>query len=332
MDTEYSKKTGIPCHACFTVLPLYPSGDGKYQAMKCSRCGLVQTNPMPGIDELKKYYSDFGFLPPKTSAVNEQLKAIRQSIIHHLGSSGNEKNFLDYGGGYGLYAKAASELGWETILFDYDNGALDFARSELGIEQTTADLHSLPDHSFDVIWSFHVAEHWRSIDDSFNDIDRLIKRGGRLVIATPNARSWEKYVRIAHFKTYLKAWRTRGLSLTDALKLILRYDSVLCWDPPRHLYAYTPESLRRIGERRGYETELRVGSNNDPLYEPRRYIIASPAKRFRTLRLHLMKRPWKLGAAWALVRLGCEQLSFRILNTIAPQGGEQLYMVFTKKP
>jgi SAM-dependent methyltransferase len=292
---------------------------------------LVQTIPMPGLDELKEYYSAFSFLPPQKEAVEEQLAAIRQSLIHHFGLSGTGGTFLDYGGGHGLYAKAASGLGWKVSLFDYDVGALDYAANTLGIEDTTADLESLSDHSFDVIWSFHVAEHWRNIDDSFNDLDRLIKPGGRLVIATPNARSWEKYVRAGHFKTYLAAWRNRGLSLVDTLKLLLRYDSVFCWDPPRHLYAFTPESLRKVAERRGYTTKLRVGTNNDPLFEPRRYILGDPGMRFHILTGILVKRPWRLGAAWALLRLGYEQLCFRILSLLAPLGGEQLYMIFTKK-
>lgn len=319
------------CDACQNELPPCLGGNGRFQARKCSSCGLVQTDPMPELEELKEFYSAFGFLPPAPAVMEEQLTTIRQSLIHHLGPSGNGSSFLDYGGGYGLYAKAASELGWKVFLFDYDLGALEFAANKLAIEQATSDLHSLADHSFDLIWSFHVAEHWRSIDDSFDNLDRLIKPGGRLFIATPNARSWEKYVRIAHFKTYVRAWRHRGLRLMDALQLILRYDSVLCWDPPRHLYAYTPESLRRIGERRGYQTELRVGTNNDTHFEPRRYIIASPSKRFHDLVGQIARRPWKIGAAWALIRLVCEQLSFRILNSLAPLGGEQLYMVFTKK-
>lgn len=164
--------------------------------------------------------------------------------------------------------QSASGLDWKVVLFDFDQGALEFASNQLSISKTTSDLSSLVDDSFDVIWAYHVAEHWRSIDDSFNDLDRLIKPGGKLVIATPNARSWEKYLRPAHFKYYYQAWRNRGLSPVNALKLLLSYDSVFCWDPPRHLYAYTPESLHRIGARRGYSTELRVGANTDPYFEP----------------------------------------------------------------
>ena len=122
--------------------------------------------------------------------------------------------------------QSASGLDWKVVLFDFDQGALEFASNQLSISKTTSDLSSLVDDSFDVIWAYHVAEHWRSIDDSFNDLDRLIKPGGKLVIATPNARSWEKYLRPAHFKYYYQAWRNRGLSPVNALKLLLSYDSV----------------------------------------------------------------------------------------------------------
>jgi hypothetical protein len=152
-----------------------------------------------------------------------------------------------------------------------------------------------------------------------------------VVVATPNARGWEKYLRPGHLKAYHEAWRDRGLNFLTSLSLLLRYDSVFCWDPPRHLYAFTPESLLRVGERLGYSTELRVGTNNDPRFEPRRYVIAAPGKRFDALIRMLAKQPWRLGLSFAIVKLFLEQLLFRMFNSLMPTGGEQLYMVFTKK-
>jgi len=49
-------------------------------------------------------------------------------------------------------------------------------------------------------------------------------------------------------------------------------DSILAWDPPRHLFAFTPKSLAAIGVRFGRETEIFVGYNTNRLFEPRQYV------------------------------------------------------------
>lgn len=330
MDPHTERQASAFCDACLADLSERLNHGGEFQATKCHLCGLVQTTSVPTLEELKGYYGSFGFLPPDTTRV-VQLKAIQNSLLFHLGRPKVGQTFLDYGGGYGMYAKAASGLGWKVTLFDYDKGALEFAASEFGIEDVTSDLGPNKDQTFDVIWAYHVIEHWRDVNDSFKDVASLLSPSGRFVVATPNARSWEKYIRVGHFRGYLHAWRARGLSLNSSLRLLLGYDSVFCWDPPRHLYAFTAKSLQLIGKRFGYSTTLRVGSNNDPRFEPRRYVIASPKDRFRSLTQLLLKKPWRIGAIWAIVKLAVEQILFVILGTLMPSGGEQLYMIFTKK-
>ena len=205
MPQYHTTSANSHCDACLSALPVSLNQAGDFHAHKCPHCGLTQTRPMPEVEELKAYYSAFGFLPPDPQTIKNHLDSIRKSLNYHLGPCKAGESLLDYGGGYGLYAKAARDLVWDVALFDYDIGALDFAARELGLNRQTADLASISDESFDVIWAFHVAEHWRCVDDSFNDLDRLVKPGGRLILATPNARSWEKYLRSSHFRNYLKA-------------------------------------------------------------------------------------------------------------------------------
>lgn len=330
IQTSQFQPTIAYCSACDTEQSEPIPAKGDYTASKCRRCGLVQTNPVPSVETLVEYYRAFGFLPPAPARMHDDCGSIAVSLLYHLGMPRANSTFLDYGGGYGLYAKAAQNLGWEACLFDYDEGALAFARRELRLPHVVSDTGGLRGQQFDVIWAFHVAEHWRSIDQELDEIDRLLKPSGQIVLATPNARSWEKYIRPDHLKSYIRAWRARGLSWGALLKLLLGFDSVFCWDPPRHLFAFTPKSFEEIASRRGYSCEIRVGSNNDVLYEPRRYINGQPAESALLLIREILKKPWKVGSIRALLSIALQQSLFSTLNLMLPRGGEQLYVVFSR--
>lgn len=319
------------CDACHVDARMEMGRRPGYRAEKCHACGLVHTVPVPTLDELKAFYDGFAFLPPKISAIETDLESIRHSLEFHLGARDARTQFLDYGGGYGLYAKAARQLGWEVSLFDFDPGALKFAKDELGVADCVESLDQLEGKTFDVIWAFHVIEHWRNLEESFFEMAHLLKPGGMIVVATPNARSWEKYFRFGHFRNYLRSWKSGGAGGLEALLLLLRYDSVFCWDPPRHLYAFTPASLKKFGFRVGYNVEVRVGSNLDPRFEPRRYVMGDPGNRRRGLLTGLKRRPWSPGIWCSLALLLFETLGFKVGGAVAQEGGEQLYAIFQKK-
>lgn len=74
----------------------------------------------------------------------------------------------------------------------------------------------------------HVIEHVLDPAGLLLEIHRILKTGGRLVITTPN-------------------FSSRGHSLFR--------DAWVHLDPPRHLYLFSPESLRRCCERAGFRVE-----------------------------------------------------------------------------
>ena len=81
------------------------------------------------------------------------------------------------------------------------------------------DLEKLPDESFDVITMWHVLEHVSDLQWQVNQLNRLLKKGGRLVIALPNFRSYDA-------QYYKDKWAA--------------------YDVPRHLNHFSQDSIAKI--------------------------------------------------------------------------------------
>ena len=134
---------------------------------------------------------------------------------------------LDVGCGNGSYIQYMQSLGWEVRGIDFDSEAVSNARSK-GLNVNTGDLEQCLylDNTFDVITINHVIEHVPKPLDLLQECRRILKRGGKLVIATPNAASWGHSL-------YGLDWR--GL------------------EPPRHLHIFTPVSLAYLIEQAGLQ-------------------------------------------------------------------------------
>ena len=93
-----------------------------------------------------------------------------------------------------------------------------------------------PARRFDAIILFHVLEHLSAPCEVLQHCEQALKPGGTLIVAVPNARSWQARI-------FGPTW--------------------FHLDVPRHLYHFSPASLSRALERVG----LRPGSANFHSFE-----------------------------------------------------------------
>jgi len=133
---------------------------------------------------------------------------------------------LDVGCSDGYVLKVAEELGWNAEGVDFDPQAVAYAtrkglKARLG---RLADQH-LPDDSFDLVLMSHVIEHVHHPVATLDEIRRVLRPGGMLVVTTPNADSWGH----RHFGRF---WR--GL------------------EPPRHLNIFTAANLLELASQAGF--------------------------------------------------------------------------------
>jgi SAM-dependent methyltransferase len=266
----------VPCNICgcaesrllFKAKDLnYRVSDEEYNVVKCSSCGLVYLNPRPRNPQ-QFYPSDYGphqIAPPKGSFRDSTRRALQlfynypaelcpsfigrlERIFKQLELKVREKYFLltvpyspskrilDLGCGNGKYLMSLQSLGWkaDTQLYglDYPNESLRRLRESHGLNIMEGDFLStdLPIDFFDVVTMKHVLEHFPDPYAVMAKVASILKPGGTVLIEIPNFKSIEA--------------------------LFLLRDKWHHIDAPRHLYHFSPRTLRLLLNRAGFDVEM----------------------------------------------------------------------------
>jgi SAM-dependent methyltransferase len=220
----------VPCDLCgsnkdrtFLTLPdmVMRTSSHTYRLAECRSCGLIYLNPRPYEWDIPRYYPA-SYEPFSRRRLSERARSWlhRRSVreLQHL--VGPPNRVLDIGCGTGELLRTIRASGNSNVFgIEPSPQASKIAREEFGLDVRTGTLESqyLGDSSVDTVLLSHVLEHLPSPRKTLNEIERVLKPGGSVVIWVPNARS-------------LPA------------RLLGRY--WMGWDVPRHLYAFGPGSLR----------------------------------------------------------------------------------------
>ena len=143
-----------------------------------------------------------------------------------LFKAGDRGRLLDVGCGNGRFLAQMRKLGWEVVGVEPDPEAVRIAKERFGLEvfQGTLEEAGFPDNSFDAITMNHVIEHVPDPIRLLAECRRVLKPGGKLVVVTPNIWSLGR-------RLFGEHWRG--------------------WEVPRHLFLFSPKSLRTCAERAG---------------------------------------------------------------------------------
>ena len=108
------------------------------------------------------------------------------------------KRTLDAGCGYGPFSCAASRRGAAVCSVDIGGRLVAVATARAGSRGLVADACELPvrDESFDVVISSEMLEHTRAPLRALEELVRVLRPNGLLVLTTPN-RAWQGIVRMA---------------------------------------------------------------------------------------------------------------------------------------
>ena len=198
-----------------------------FEIMVCEDCGLLYTTPKPSDEKLGDYYKSDeyyshqenkkGFIP----RVYETVKSVNLKHKIAIATQGKEPGrLLDIGCGVGDFLHFAEQNGWQCTGAEPSEDAASIAKKRIKAEiMLPKDLEKLPDESFDVITMWHVLEHVSDLQWQVNQLNRLLKKGGRLVVALPNFNSYD-----AQF--YQDKWAA--------------------YDVPRHLNHFCQDSITKI--------------------------------------------------------------------------------------
>ncbi len=169
---------------------------------RCSARACTLEFAAPQIDEaeLQRAYRTFYYPEGSGRAV---LEATPESLVEqwlgHLASRFGPvagRRLLDYGGGSGVLARAATAAGMRVTCIEPD----DVARARL-IGAGFAAHHDLAelgvDAAFDWILLWDVIEHLRRPWDELRQLAQRLAPAGRIFISTPNAGSLKSSLLLA---------------------------------------------------------------------------------------------------------------------------------------
>lgn len=150
---------------------------------------------------------------------------------------------LDIGCSTGDWAAYWQGNGWQCAGIDIDREHVELARA-LGIDAKCCDLNRDPlpfnSETFDLIFAGEVIEHLVDTDGFLSELTRCVRRGGHVLITTPNLVSFENRIRI--LLGVYPAWVNYSLVGSG------------------HVRAYTPSVLKKQLAQHGFKVIVHKGN------------------------------------------------------------------------
>jgi SAM-dependent methyltransferase len=201
-------------------------GSALSDIVRCPRCGHMQLERMPSDAELGEAYGDAASedYVEEEAGQRATARAALERIERHTGGPGA---LLDLGCWVGFMLAEARDRGWHTLGVEPSEFASAYARERNGLDVVTDDLFSapVPEGEWDAVVLGDVIEHLPRPGDALDRVARLLRPGGVVYMALPDAGS-----RVA---------RAMGA----------RWWSVL----PTHVQYFTRGSMAVLLRRHGYE-------------------------------------------------------------------------------
>ena len=231
-----------------------------FTLIKNEKYGFLETYPQPKIEDLSAYYKFSDYISHTNTKRNlfEKLYHLVRSItlnqkINLIKSNHDSvpvKNVLDVGCGTGHFLKSCLDQGWNVTGIEPDVKARTLASTITN--QTildSEDLFKLKNLSFDVITLWHVLEHLPNLEAHIEQLKKLLKPNGILIIAVPNYKSYDA----EYYKSFWAAY-----------------------DVPRHLWHFNQKSLEQLTNNFG----LKVVKKNPMWFDA--FYVSMLSEKFKT--------------------------------------------------
>jgi 2-polyprenyl-3-methyl-5-hydroxy-6-metoxy-1,4-benzoquinol methylase len=255
------------------VIPDYSVSKETFSVWNCESCTFQFTQDIPDQESIGTYYQSADYIShndTKKGIVNTlyhwvrkyTLRSKRRLLVEVSGRKSG--HLLDIGAGTGAFLHTMKHAGWQVTGLEPDAGARSIARDKYQLQLLESDsLFRLESGRFDVITMWHVLEHVHSLQEYVKTIVQLLKQDGRLIVAVPNYTSGDATY-------YQQFWAA--------------------YDVPRHLYHFSPASMRRLMEIHGLRIEKTIPMWFDSFYVS---MLSENYKNGKPTHLNAFLQGWK---------------------------------------
>ncbi|MDQ1168062.1 bifunctional 2-polyprenyl-6-hydroxyphenol methylase/3-demethylubiquinol 3-O-methyltransferase UbiG [Flavobacterium sp. SORGH_AS_0622] len=223
---------------------------------------MLITSPQPELQNLGKYYESEDYISHtdnKRSLFEKAYHFVKnialQNKLNLINCEQPKKGkLLDIGAGTGDFLLTAKNNGWETIGVEPSERAKNIAKQKgiLFVEE----ISSLENNSLDVITMWHVLEHVPNLEFQIQELKRLLKPTGTLIVAVPNYKSFDAN----HYQTFWAAY-----------------------DVPIHFWHFSKKSIQLLFERVDMKLEKILPMKFDSFY------VSLLSEKYKTGKMNYIK-------------------------------------------
>ncbi len=223
---------------------------------------MLITSPQPELQNLGRYYESEDYISHtdnKRSLFEKAYHFVKnialQNKLNLINSQQPQKGkILDIGAGTGDFLLTAKNDGWETIGVEPSDRAKNIAKQK-GIS-FVEEISTLESHSLDVITMWHVLEHVPDLEHQIQELKRLLKPTGTLIVAVPNYKSFDAN----HYQTFWAAY-----------------------DVPIHFWHFSKKSIQLLFERVDMKLEKILPMKFDSFY------VSLLSEKYKTGKMNYIK-------------------------------------------
>jgi 2-polyprenyl-3-methyl-5-hydroxy-6-metoxy-1,4-benzoquinol methylase len=299
----------------FCVVPQKRAGgpDHSWSIVRCRECGGGWTAPLPDQRQLASFYPPaylgdtesrleqfFSGRLQRTRSWRNELEKVK--LVERFIGGGT---ILDVGCADGTFLWALNARNWTRHGVEHIKEVVRLVSARMpGLHLTAGDIFasSLHEGQFDVISLWHVFEHLVEPGRVLDRLFGLLKPGGWLFIAAPNIDSLQAHL----FRQY---W--------------------FAFDVPRHVFHFSPSSLRRLLARSGFQVrQCRYFSRNGDMHHWKHSLIAWSESKFGSRIPYYLLKPL-LPFASAIERVAGHYGSMAIVSRrpgLRGRGGQEADM------
>lgn len=288
---------------------------GKFKIVKCMNCDLVFTCPRPKLSEMEKYYETemyFGLDMGNENKVDKDSREIHYGPIYDLIFKMKKKGkILDIGAGTGMLLSKFKDSGWEVDGVELTKSAVSFAKKEYGIKLRQGDfLKKKINAKYDVVVLNGALEHLHKPLETLIKANNILKKGGLLVVSIPNSAGIGRRI-------FGKNW--------------------FAWQPPRHLYHFSPKTIKKIFIKSGFrnpDISFSFSSQNYYiLFQSARYMLSPKFKKTKEGGLKDQKKAFKkeISVKKEIGKIFFSLFSFLVLQVEPTFNLGEVMIVYAKK-